>query len=180
MALGQSTAQLGVAAAARRYNKTAAASVGGQYGAYAGDAPWFQSPSTRIAKIREVAHRADILYYDMYQSHAPAALRDEYKTWMENFQKWVEGLTWGAMLLPATEEYAASANKQIEAYRKQYEGAIGRTVAMPSYRDITENVGAPPTPFPWKHLFVATAIVGGVVGIIYVGGKIPTPAKAAA
>lgn len=175
----QSTAQLGIAAAARRFNKNPAGG-GAQYSAHAGDAPWFQSPSTRIAKIREVAQRADILYYDMYQSHAPEELRDQFKTWIKNFQKWIETLTWGAMLLPATEEYAAQANKQVEQYRKEYEAAIGRTVAMPAYRDITAPLNPPGAPFPWKHLFVATAIVGTVAGIIYVGGKLPTPAKAAA
>lgn len=170
----QSVSQLGVAAAARRFNRRGS---GVGAGAQVGDAPWMQSPSTREAKIREVIRRADALYYAMYQSHAPEALRDEFQRWMKDYQHWVENLSWGSLLLPSTEEYAERANEQVEAYRKRFEEAVGRTVDMPPHDPIHPPPGAP---FPWGKLFVAGGLVAAVVGIIYVGSKIPSPTKAAA
>lgn len=151
-------------AAAQRYNRSSGARVGDE------GAPWLSSYSRRKAYIEEVNRRMDALWRDIYQSHqADDTFRAEFDTFMRSWQNFVGGLSFGALLLPSTEEYAARIDKQIEEWRQRFE-AMGGKVSMPGYAPPNPPAGPP---FPWSKLFLAVAIASVVAGVIYVGSKLP-------
>lgn len=156
--------RIGIEAAARRYAN------GSGSRARSGEASWFTSYGTRKAYIEEVSRRMDALWKDIYQSHAAdEAFRVEFNAFMQSWQQWVGSLSYGAMMLPSTEEHAQRVNQQIEEWRRRF-AALGGTASMPGYQ---APGGAPAPSFPWGKLFLAVAIVGVVAGVAVVAGKLP-------
>lgn len=166
--------RIGIRAAAARFNRGANMHGGATSGAGAhAGAPWVATYSERNAYILEVNRRMDALWRDIYQSHeAPEAFRQEFDAFKRDWERFVSGLSMAGVMLPSTAEYAERVDKQIEEWRLRFQQIGGKT-SMPGYQPY--HPVAPP--FPWGKLFGAVAVIGVVVGVVYVGsrvGEMPT------
>ena len=162
--------RLGIQAAARRFNGPTASPPASGYAAEGqedgaiGDAPWFSAYSRRKAYIAEVNRRLQALWMSMWQSHkAPDDLIDEYRQFMGDWQRFVDGLSIGGVLLPSTEDYVQRVDKQVEEYSKRFQ-AHGGTPDIPGFMPMAEP---PSKPFPWKGLFTTILVVAAVGGVLY-------------
>lgn len=153
------------------------AAAAGAQGGVAG-APWFSSYSRRQAYIMEVNARMDQLWRDIYTGHyGPETgpvddvkrFREEFAVFMKQWQDFVGGLSVGSMMLPSTEEYAQRVDKQIQHWSDRLVKLGGKRTHQP-YMPPTPPGGPP---FPWGKLFTAVLVVGTVVGVVVVAGKLP-------
>lgn len=169
---------LGIQAAGARYCGQGTA--GAAPGAAAG-APWFSSYSRRQAYVMGVNQRVDQLWRDVYQgSVAPEhqaqyeTLRSEYQVFVQNWQRFVGGLTIAGMMLPTTEDYAARIDKELVDWSKRFAAMGGKTSHAPYQAPAPSGIGAPPDlGIPWGKILGIVAIIGTVAVIATIAPKLP-------
>lgn len=167
--------RLGIQAAGARY---CGHTVGGAPGATAG-APWFSSYSRRQAYVMSVNQRVDQVWRDIYQGAvAPEhkaqyeILRNEYQVFLQNWQRFVAGLTIAGMMLPSTEDYAARTDKELVDWSKRFAAMGGKTSHAP-YQP-PEPLPVPPgAGVPWGKILGIVAIIGTVAVIATIVPKLP-------
>lgn len=169
--------RLGIQAAGARYCGQGTA--GAVPGATAG-APWFSSYSRRQAYVMGVNQRVDQLWRDVYQGSVDAKhqaqyeiLRNEFQVFMQNWQRFVGGLSIAGMMLPSTEDYAARVDKELVDWSSRFKDMGGKTSHAPYQAPAPSVIGAPGLGIPWGKILGIVAIIGTVAVIATIAPKLP-------
>jgi hypothetical protein len=158
----------GIAAAAAR-----GGGHGGRQSAAAGyeEAEIFTAPTTRAARVKEVADRIFQMDRDLtLAEHKPPELWTQWRQFVQRWEDWFHGVSLASFLLPSTEQEAYRAAEQVELFRKAFAEAGTKTTGPGGEIPFTPTqveapATKPKTGNPWQTTTLLL-LGAGAVGLL--------------